>query len=83
MASSLFQNITRKVLSSQQSNLIQQFAAAIKGDPRQAMAGILQQNPEVNNKLNALVQGRDPQQVFYQKCGEMGIDPEDILKWLR
>lgn len=83
MASSLFQNITRKVLSSQQSNLIQQLAAAIKGDPRQAMAGILQQNPEVNNKLNTLVQGRDPQQVFYQKCGEMGIDPEDILKWLR
>lgn len=83
MASSLFQNIARKALSSQQSNLISQIAAIAKGNPQQAVDGILQQNPGMQNTLNTLVQGKDPQQVFYQKCGEMGVDPEDILKWLR
>jgi ligand-binding sensor domain-containing protein len=82
MASSLFQTAW-KALSSQQSNFISQLAAVIKGDPQRAMAGILQQNPEMQNTLNTLVQGRDPKQVFYQKCNEMGYNPEDILKLIR
>lgn len=79
MASSLFQT-ARKMLSSQQSNFIR---GLIKGNPQQVMTGILQQNPGIQNTLITLVQGKDPQQVFYQKCNEMGYDPEEILKLIR
>jgi len=82
MASSLFQ-IARKVLSSQQSNFISQLVALMKGDPTQAMNGILQNNPGMQDRLNTLIQGKDPKQVFYQKCNEMGYDPEDILRLIR
>nr|DAR51392.1 MAG TPA: hypothetical protein [Caudoviricetes sp.] len=75
MASSLFQ--TKKL--SNQSNII----SLIKGNPVQALTGILQKNPQMKNMLDVMVKGKDPKEVFYQKCSEMGYDPEDILKLIR
>jgi hypothetical protein len=49
----------------------------------QALTGILQKNPQMKNTLDAMVKGKDPKEVFYQKCSEMGYDPEDILKLIR
>lgn len=79
MASSLFQ-MTKKALSSQQSSLI---SALAKGNPMQAVTSILSQNPNMQGTLNNMIQGKDPKEVFYQKCNEMGYDPEDILKLIR
>lgn len=42
-----------------------------------------------NNSNNPVLQvikmlnGRNPQQVFYEMCKERGVNPEDILKHLR
>ena len=54
MASSLFQ--TKKL--SNQSNII----SLIKGNPVQALTGILQKNPQMKNMLDVMVKGKDPKE---------------------
>lgn len=79
MASSLFQQMV-KSLTPQQSNMISQIMAMAKGNPQQAVISlILQQNPQIKNALDTLIQGKDPQAVFYEQCSKMGYDPKEIL----
>ena len=71
--------------------MIKQAAQSIKkmmgmlngvSNPQQALMMAAQQNPQLNSVMQ-FVGGRDPQQVFYEQCKKMGLNPEDILKELR
>lgn len=56
---------------------IQGIASMIKGNP----SGMIN-NPQMEEVLR-MVNGKNPQEVFYKKCEEMGINPDLILGMLR
>ena len=35
------------------------------------------------SKIVQLLQGKNPQEVFYTMCKQMNVNPEDVLKQLR
>lgn len=51
-------------------------------NPQQAMMQAAQQNPALNTVMQ-MVNGRNPQQVFYEECQRRGINPDDILNQLK
>lgn len=73
-----------------QNNLIQaaQSAKRMMGmlqavkNPQQALMMAAQQNPQLNAVMQMVGNG-NPKDIFYQKCKEMGVNPEDILRQLR
>lgn len=64
------------------SNLsrISGFVNMIKGsrNPQQMMMN----SPQMQEVMK-MVQGKNPEEVFYQKCQEMGVNPDVILGMLR
>lgn len=59
---------------------VQQLVNTIKysGNPEKMLAN----NPQLQEVLK-MVNGKNPEQVFYEKCNEMGINPDMILGMLR
>lgn len=51
-------------------------------NPQQALMMAAQQNPQLNAVMQMVGNG-NPKDIFYQKCKEMGVNPEDILSQLR
>lgn len=51
-------------------------------NPQQALMMAAQQNPQLNAVMQMVGNG-NPKDIFYQKCKEMGVNPEDILRQLR
>ena len=51
-------------------------------NPQQALMMAAQQNPQLNSVMQMVGNG-NPKDIFYQKCKEMGVNPEDILSQLR
>lgn len=51
-------------------------------DPKQALMMAAQKNPQLNAVMQMVGNG-NPKDIFYQKCKEMGVNPEDILRQLR
>ena len=59
---------------------VAQFVNSIKraSDPMAMMSS----NPQMQEVMK-MVQGKNPEEVFYQKCKEMNVDPNVILGMLR
>lgn len=51
-------------------------------NPQQALMAAAQQNPQLSAVMQMVGNG-NPKDIFYQKCKEMGVNPEDILSQLR
>lgn len=51
-------------------------------NPNQMMQSLMQSNPQMAQVMQ-LVQGKNPQEVFYAMCKEKGIDPNSILNQLK
>lgn len=51
-------------------------------NPQQALMMAAQQNPQLNSVMQMVGNG-NPKDIFYQKCKEMGVNPEDVLSQLR
>lgn len=51
-------------------------------NPGAAMMRVAQQNPQIASILQ-MCNGRNPQDVFYEQCQKMGVDPETIISQLR
>lgn len=49
-------------------------------DPMSALSRM--NDPRIKEVMD-MVNGKNPQEVFYQKCNEMGINPDVILGMLR
>lgn len=51
-------------------------------NPQQAIMQAAQNDPRLNSVMQMVGNG-NPKDIFYQKCNEMGVNPEDILSQLR
>lgn len=51
-------------------------------DPMGALNQMSQNDPRMKEIIN-MVKGKNPEQVFYDKCKEMNINPDVILGMLR
>ena len=51
-------------------------------NPQAALQMLAQKNPQMAQVMS-LVQGRNPQEVFYEMCKQRGVNPDDILNQLR
>lgn len=51
-------------------------------NPQAILQQVAQKNPQMAQVMQ-LVQGRNPQEVFYDMCKQKGVDPESILSQLR
>lgn len=51
-------------------------------NPQQALAQAAQNNPALSAVMQ-MVNGKDPQQVFYAECQRRGVNPDNILSQLR
>lgn len=51
-------------------------------NPQAVLQMLAQKNPQIAQVMQ-MVQGRDPQQVFYELCRQKGVNPDDILNQLK
>lgn len=51
-------------------------------NPQAALNMLAQKNPQMAQVMQ-LVQGKNPQEVFYELCRQKGVNPDDILNQLR
>lgn len=51
-------------------------------NPQAAINMLAQKNPQFAQVMS-LVQGRNPQEVFYEMCKQRGVNPDDILNQLK
>lgn len=51
-------------------------------NPQAVINMLVQKNPQMAQVMK-LVQGRNPQDVFYEMCKQRGINPDDILNQLK
>jgi len=51
-------------------------------NPEQAIMNMAQNNPQVKEVMN-MCNGKNAKDVFYQKCSQMGIDPNYILGMMK
>lgn len=51
-------------------------------NPQAVLQMLAQKNPQMGQVMQ-LVQGRNPQEVFYEMCKQRGINPDDILNQLK
>lgn len=51
-------------------------------NPQQALMNMAQSNPQVQEVMK-MCEGKNPKDVFYQKCKDMNIDPNEILKMMK
>lgn len=61
-------------------NIMQMYKTA--QNPQMLLQSLAQQNPQFAQVLN-LVNGKNPQEVFYQMCKARGVNPDDILNQLK
>lgn len=53
------------------------------GDPQAMLQQVMGQNPQYSQVMNYINQnGGDAQKAFYNLAGQMGVDPEQIIKAL-
>lgn len=77
----VMQNNNALVQAAQSAKRMMGMLRAAK-NPQQAFMQVAQQNPQLNSVMQML-NGRNPQEVFYEECKKKGINPEDILSQLR
>ena len=54
------------------------------GNPQMMLEQMMQSNPQMKNIMNYINQnGGDPKQAFYKMAQEKGIDPNQILNFLK
>lgn len=51
-------------------------------NPQQALMNMAESNPQVQ-EIMKMCEGKNPKDVFYQKCKDMNIDPNEILKMMK
>ncbi len=51
-------------------------------NPKQALMQAAQQNPALNTVMQ-MCAGKNPKDVFYAQCKQMGVNPDDVLNQLR
>jgi hypothetical protein len=51
-------------------------------NPQQTLMNMAQSNPQVQEVMK-MCEGKNPKDVFYQKCKDMNIDPNEILKMMK
>lgn len=62
-------------------NQIKEMYNAIKGgNPMQMIQKMAQTNPNMQQVLNMLNSGANPQALFYQMCKQKGINPDEFIK---
>ena len=53
-------------------------------NPQNAVGNMIQNSPQMKQVMEYVnANGGDPKAAFYKLAGEMGVDPEEILKQLR
>lgn len=87
MASSLFSNQQQTSIPQGQNNILSQVAQLknifkMANNPEQAIIGMAQNNPQVKEVMS-MCNGKNAKDVFYQKCSQMGIDPNYILGMMK
>ena len=84
MASSLFNKTSTQLnqnpIMSNVKNMMNMFNFA--RNPQQTLMNMAQSNPQVQEVLK-MCEGKNPKDVFYQKCKDMNIDPNEILKMMK
>lgn len=51
-------------------------------NPGMVLQSLAQSNPQFQQVLQ-MCQGQNPKDVFYTRCQEMGVNPDDILNLFR
>lgn len=62
-------------------NQVKEMYNAMKSNnPIQMIQKMAQTNPSMQQVLNALNNGANPQTLFYQMCRQKGINPDEFIK---
>lgn len=62
-------------------NQVKEMYNAMKSNnPIQMIQKLAQTNPNMQQVLNALNNGANPQTLFYQMCQQKGINPDEFIK---
>ena len=51
-------------------------------DPQKALMQAASQNPMLGSVMQ-MCQGRNPKDVFYTQCNQMGVNPDEVINMLR
>ena len=86
MASSLFQNNQPTAPIPQGVTQIKNMMEAVKGakSPQQLLQNMMMQNPQYQNLMNYANQfNGDYKSAFYQMANSRGIDPNEIINFMK
>ena len=75
---------TKPALDPQAINAVKGMISNLKGvqNPDAVIQMLAGKNPLLGNVMRML-NGRNPQQVFYEECRRQGIDPNEIINMLK
>ena len=52
-------------------------------NPNEMLNHMASQNPQLKEIMDIVNSGKSPKDLFYERANEIGVNPEDILKYLK
>lgn len=81
LSNQAMQNMANFKQAAQSAKRMMNMLQSVK-NPRKALMAAAQQNPQLGSVMQML-NGRNPQEVFYEQCKQHGINPDDAVRQIQ
>lgn len=80
MANPLLQALSMATMNKGISSMSELYKLMTCNNPIMLFNQIAKNNPQLNECLNMINRGMNPQDLFYQLCNKRGINPQEIMR---
>ena len=80
MANPLLQALSMASMNKGISSMSELYKLMTSNNPMMLFNQIAKNNPQLNECLNLINRGINPQDLFYKLCNKRGINPQDIMR---
>ena len=80
MANPLLQALSMASMNKGISSMSELYKLMTCNNPMMLFNQIAKNNPQLNECLNLINRGMNPQDLFYQLCNKRGINPQEMMR---
>lgn len=80
MANPLLQSLSMASMNKGISSMSELYKLMTCNNPMMLFNQIAKNNPQLNECLNLINRGMNPQDLFYQLCNKRGINPQEMMR---
>ena len=80
MANPLLQALSMASMNKGISSMSELYRLMTCNNPMMLFNQIAKNNPQLNECLNLINRGMNPQDLFYQLCNKRGINPQEMMR---